>query len=188
MSNPYEITQLLHSISSGNQEAFNDLLPIVYDELKKIASHQLNNEYLANTMSKTDLVHELYIKLVDQSQVSFNDRTHFYAIAARSMRQLLVDYARKKKAAKRGGNQHDLSLDMDLINIQKHAEQILDVNEHLTKLAQFDERLAKIVELRFFAGLSIENTAELMEISISTANRDWMKARAWLYQQIKNKS
>jgi len=188
MSNQYEITQLLHSISNGNQNAYNKLLPIVYDELKKIASNQLNNEYLAHTMSKTDLVHELFIKLVDQSRVSYNDRTHFYAIAARSMRQLLVDYARKKKAAKRGGDQHDLSLDVDLINIQKHAEQILDVNEHLTKLAEFDERLAKIVELRFFAGLSIENTAEIMEISKSTANRDWMKARAWLFQQIKENS
>ncbi len=180
-----DITQLLISISDGDQQAYNKLFPLVYDELRNIAQHQLFNEYSEHTLSKTELVHEIFLKLIDQSRINFNNRSHFYAIAARCMRQLLVDYARKKNAEKRGGGQKELSLDDKNLHIYKHAEQILDLDTHLDVLSKLDERLAKLVELRFFAGLSIEHTAEILQISVSTANREWVKARAWLYQQIK---
>ena len=157
---------------------------MVYDELKNIASKQLNREYGEHTFSRTELVHEAYMKLIDQTRIDYNDRNHFYAIAARSMRQILVDYARKKKAEKRGGNQEDLTLNEKYLNIEEHAQQIIELDEHLKELSKLDERLVQIVELRFFAGLSIEDTSDMLDISTSTANRDWAKARGWLYQRI----
>lgn len=183
-----EVTQLLVAIGEGNQEAYNDLFPMVYGKLKEIALSQLNREYREHTLSRTELVHEAYMKLVDQTKIDFSNRTHFYAIAARSMRQILVDYARKKKAQKRGGDQRDLTLDESSISIQQHAGQIIELDTYLNELSNLDERLGKIVELRFFAGLSIEEAAELLGISTSTANRDWAKARGWLYQRLRGKS
>lgn len=181
-----EVTQLLVRIGEGNQEAYNDLFPMVYSKLKELAFSQLNREYHEHTLSRTELVHETYMKLVDQTSIDYNDRTHFYAIAARSMRQILVDYARKKKAQKRGGDQRDLTLDENALNIREHAGQILRLDEHLEELSNLNERLGKIVELRFFAGLSIDETAEMLDISTSTANRDWAKARGWLYQRLRD--
>ena len=185
MSNKQNITQLLSTINRGDPNAYKKLFELVYDELRRIANRQLNYEYSDHTFSKTELVHEAYLKLVDQSKIDFNDRTHFYAIAARSMRQLLVDYARKKKADKRGGGEKPLPLDENIFHIKKHAENIIELDEHLDQLSELDERLGQIVELRFFAGLSIEETAEMMELSTSTVNRDWAKARGWLYQKLK---
>lgn len=184
MGNSSNITELLVSISNGNQSGYNKLFPLVYDELKRIARNQLNAEYQKHTLCKTELIHETYLKMIDQSQVNFNDRTHFYAIAARCMRQLLVDYARKKYAQKRGGYQQDLPLNEEIIDIQKHAQQIINLDEYLSELSKLDERLASVVELRFFTGLSIEETAEMLGLSTSTVNRDWVKARGWLYKRI----
>lgn len=183
-----DVTQLLVTIGNGNQEAYQKVFPIVYDKLKDIAKGQLNREYNQHTLSRTELVHEAYMKLVDQTRIDYNDRNHFYAIAARSMRQVLVDYARKKKAQKRGGDQRDLTLDESVINIQEHASQIIELDSLLDELLELDERIGKIVELRFFAGLSIEETAEMLNISTSTANRDWAKARGWLYQRLRDES
>lgn len=185
MSDKQDITQLLITINKGNQNAYKKLFELVYDELRRIANRQLNYEYSDHTFSKTELVHEAYIKLVDQEKIDFNDRTHFYAIAARSMRQLLVDYARKKKADKRGGGQKPLPLDEKKFHTKKHAESIIELDEHLEQLSNLDERLGQIVELRFFAGLSIEETAKMLDLSASTVNRDWAKARGWLYQRLK---
>jgi len=183
-----EVTQLLVNIGEGNQQAYRDLFPLVYSKLKEIAFSQLRREYHEHTLSRTELVHEAYMKLVDQTRIDYNDRTHFYAIAARSMRQILVDYARKKKAEKRGGSQRDLTLDESNLNIQEHAEQIVELDELLNELTELNERLGKIVEMRFFAGLSIEDTAEMLDISTSTANRDWAKARGWLYQRLREQA
>lgn len=185
MNDPSDITGLLITIGKGNQEAYDQLFPLVYGELKEIARNQLNHEYSEHTLSKTDLVHEAYIKLIDQTRIDYRDRTHFYRVAARCMRQILVDYARKKKAKKRGGNKPDLPFDEKKIDIQKHANQIIELDEVLEELASLDKRLANIVELRFFAGLSIAETARMLDISPSTANRDWAKARGWLYQKLR---
>lgn len=186
MSNKQNITQLLTTLNDGDETAYKKLFSLVYDELRNIANRQLNYEYSDHTFSKTELVHEAYLKLIDHSSIDFNDRTHFYAIAARSMRQLLVDYARKKKADKRGGGQKPLPLDESLVQINDHAEQIIELDEHLEQLNELDERLAQIVELRFFAGLSIDETAKMLNLSASTVNRDWAKARGWLYQRLKS--
>ena len=187
MKSSKDVTQLLINISDGNQDAYNKLFPLVYDELREIADIQLNKEYGEHTLSRTELVHETYMKLVDQTKISFNDRQHFYAIAARSIRQILVDYARKKKAEKRGGDQHDLTFEEGQLDIAENTRQIVEMDNLLNDLMELDERLGKIVELRFFVGLSIEDTAELLGISTSTANRDWKKAKGWLYQQYRNK-
>lgn len=180
-----EVTQLLIQVSEGEQQAYDRLFPLVYEELKRIARIQLNREYGNPTLSKTELVHEVYLKLIDQTRIEWEDRTHFYAIAARSMRQILVDHARKKKAQKRGGNKTHITLEEDEINIREHAEQIVALDELLDQLLELDERMAKIVELRFFGGMSIEETAGLLDISTSTVDRDWQKARGWLYQRLR---
>lgn len=180
-----EVTQLLIKAREGKQEAYDKLFPLVYEELKRIARIQLNREYGNHTLSKTELVHEVYLKLVDQTRIDWEDRTHFFAIAARSMRQILVDHARKKKAQKRGGDQTHITLEEDEINIREHAEQIVALDELLDQLSELDERMANTVELRFFGGMSIEETAGLLDVSTSTVDRDWQKARGWLYQRLR---
>lgn len=179
-----EITQLLNDVSSGDKEAYNKLYPLVYDKLKRIAHHQLKNEYYSRTLSNTGLVHEAYEKLVDQDAVNYNGRTHFYSISARSMRQILVDYARKRTAQKRGGDNHKITLDEERLSLDEHAHTIVEIDDLMDELKTFDERMYKIVELRFFGGLSIEDTAENLDISPSTVNREWIKARGWFYQKI----
>ncbi|HKL14072.1 MAG TPA: sigma-70 family RNA polymerase sigma factor [Balneolaceae bacterium] len=182
-----EITQLLNDVSSGDKEAYNKLYPLVYEKLKRIARHQLNNEYSSRTLSNTGLVHEAYEKLIDQDEVHYNGRTHFYAISARSMRQILVDYARKRTAQKRGGDNHKITLNEERLSLDDHAHTIIEINDLMVELKTFDERMYHIVELRFFGGLSIEDTAENLSISPSTVNREWIKARGWFYQKINKK-
>lgn len=179
-----EITQLLNDVSSGNKEAYNKLYPLVYEKLKTIARRQLNSEYSNRTLSNTGLVHEAYEKMIDQNTVSYNGRTHFYAISARSMRQILVDYARKRSAQKRGGDNQKITLDEGTLNIEDHADTIIEIDDLMDKLKLLDRRMHQIVELRFFGGLSIEDTADSLDISASTVNREWIKARGWFYQQM----
>lgn len=183
-----EITQLLKRVSKGDQTAFDTLYPLVYEKLKSLAQTQLNREYHSHTLCKTDLVHEAYEKMVDYPEPDYHGRTHFYAIAARSMRQILVDYARKKNALKRGGEYSIENMDMQEIHIEEHAEQIILFDELLDQLKKLDERMAAVVELRFFGGMSIEETAGTLGISPSTANRDWLKARGWLYTELQGRS
>lgn len=178
------ITQLLNSASSNDSLVLNDVLPIVYNELRKISSKYLRDEYKKHTLQTTELVHEAYIKLIGSAEISWESRGHFYGIAARSMRQILVDYARKKKSEKRGKGKTQLSLDDANFVIADSEDQLLNLNTALEKLEGTDERSAKIVELRFFSGLSIEETAEVLNISPATVKRDWQFAKAWLYREI----
>lgn len=179
-----EITKLLNDFSSGDKEAYNKLYPIVYNKLKVIADKQLNLEYTDRTISKTGLVHEAYEKMVDQDNLHFNSRTHFFSISARSMRQILVDYARKRTAQKRGGDNHKITFNDELIHESNHAHSIIEIDALMDELKKLDKRMHDIVELRFFGGLSIDDTAETLGISKSTVSREWIKARGWFYLRI----
>ncbi len=182
-----EVTQLLRKAKSGSKDAYNQLYPLVYEHLKLIARHQLSAERKNHTLNNTELVHESYLKLINQTEIEWQDRQHFFNVAARAMRQILIDYARKQLAGKRGGKVQNITLDENLINVEKEAGDVIELDELLKELEKLNERLARIVELRYFAGLSIEHTAEVLNISTSTVNRDWLKARSWLHQHIRKK-
>lgn len=178
------ITQLLNSASAGDSFALDNILPIVYNELRKISSKYLREEYKKHTLQTTELVHEAYIKLIGNQNLTWESKAHFFGIAARSMRQILVDYARKKKSDKRGNGKTQITLDEVNFIIDDSEEQILNLNEALIKLEKMEERSCKIVELKFFSGLSIEEIAEMLNISVATVKRDWQFAKAWLYREI----
>lgn len=183
-NNSQNITILLNQVSNGNTLAINQILPLVYNELRKISSKYLRDEYRQHTLQTTELVHEAYIKLIGSNKLSWESRSHFYGIAAKSMRQILVDYARKRKSQKRGEGKTELPLDEAHFVIGESEEQLLNLNDALDKLESIEERSSKIVELRFFSGLSIEETAKILNISAATVKRDWKFAKAWLYREI----
>lgn len=178
---PQEVTQLLQDWKSGKKEALDELLPIVYDELRRVAHRLLANEY-AETMPTTALVHEAYLKLVNQHSVDWENRGQFFAIAAQAMRRILVDHARERLAVKRAGVK--ISLD-DAPTLAVHLnESLLDLDSALKELATFDKDQATIVELRYFGGLTLEETAAVLEKSTANVFREWRMARAWLFQKI----
>lgn len=185
MASQSEITSLLVDIKYGSEDAYNILFPLVYKQLKKLAYARLKKEYSRPDYSKTELVHEAYLRMVDQECLEANDRNHFYAIASRCMRQILIDHARKKKASKRGGKHRDLTYIDEIINKENSTEKLLNIDRKLNELAQLNKRLADIVELRFFGNMTIEATAKVLDISVSTVKRDWAKARGWLYKELK---
>lgn len=176
-----DVTQILSRIEHGDSAAAEQLLPLVYDELRKLASGKMSHEDPAHTLQPTGLVHEAYLRLVDVEQAQYWDsRGHFFAAAAEAMRRILVDHARRKKAAKHGGGRAQLYLsDVDLTIADGSAE-VLELNDALEKLAEKHERKAELVKLRFFAGLTNEQAAEVLGISEATAYSDWSYARAWL--------
>ena len=182
---PSEITQMLLELTEGNQEVVNQILPHIYDELRRLASSYLRRERADHTLQPTALVHEAYMKLIDQKRVHWQNRAHFFGIAAQVMRRILMDHARKHQADKRGGEAEKLPLEEDILVVShdKSAE-LIALDEALEALAQFDEQKAKIVELRYFGGLSIEETAEVIGVSVPTINRQWRMAKAWLYSQL----
>lgn len=180
-----EITSLLFGLRNGDENARKLLFELVYENLLLIARNQLIKEGPDHTLSRTDLVHEVFFKLMAVSDTDWQDRGHFYAIAAKAMRQVLTDHARKRLAEKRGSNPDKVPIDERTMAIDKQAHELLDIDEALTELNQVDERLAKIVELRFYAGLSLEDTANSLNVSSRTVNRDWIKARAWLHERLK---
>ncbi len=180
----HNVTLLLNQVSNGNELALDSILPLVYNELRKISSKYLRDEYRHHTLQTTELVHEAYIKLIGSNSLSWESRAHFYGIAARSMRQILVDYARKRKSQKRGSGLTNITLDKAAQNFINIDENILDLNDALEKLEGIEERSSKIVELRFFSGLSIDETAEILKVSPATIKRDWNFAKAWLYREI----
>ncbi|MTI88367.1 MAG: sigma-70 family RNA polymerase sigma factor [Balneolaceae bacterium] len=180
------VTSLLKKAGRGEQEAYQKVLPKIYDQLRSLAYNNLANEYHEHTYSKTELVHEAYLKICKYDRIEWQDRTHFYAIASKCMRQILIDYARKKMADKRGGKQQDLTYIDNMVRQEKEASNLLDLDAALQKLESFDPRLAEVVEYRYFGEMSIEDTAEVMDISVSTVKRDWAKARGWLYKKLNN--
>lgn len=179
------ITQLLIELTDGNQSAVNDILPLIYTELRKLAGGYLRKERDNHTLQPTALVHEAYMKLIDQTQVKWQNRAHFFGIAAQVMRRILLDYARQHKAEKRGGADENVSLEDDFFIVQgEKSAELLALDEALENLAKIDEMKAKIVELRYFGGLSVEETAEVLGVSTITVKRHWKMAKAWLYGQL----
>jgi len=177
-------TDMLGELRSGASEALDRLVPIVYGELRAIAHRQLAMGGRGGTLATTALVHEAYIKLVDQSQAQWSDRTHFFAVAALAMRHILVDRAKARRRLKRGGDHRHVSLDEENIGADDQPDALLELNEALTRLAAFDPRLARVVEYRFFGGLTEHEIAEAMGVTLRTVQRDWAKARALLQRAL----
>jgi RNA polymerase sigma-70 factor, ECF subfamily len=183
-SNPHDVTKLLKAWSGGDQQALNDLLPAVYQEVRKLARSYLRRERADHTLQATALVNEAYLRLVDQREVEWNNRAHFFGIAAQVMRRVLVDHARMRKADKRGSGEQPVLLDEALVAAPDAHLDLVAVDDALAALAALDPRQAKIVELRFFGGLSIEETAEVANVSPATVKREWAAARAWLRREL----
>ncbi|MGD8700346.1 MAG: sigma-70 family RNA polymerase sigma factor [Gemmatimonadales bacterium] len=183
-TSPVEITQLLKVLQRGDRSAFDRLLAVVYQELKRVAQRQMRRERAGHTLDTTGLVHEAYLRLVDQSEAEWQDRAHFFGVAARAMRQILIDHARRRAAQKRGGGWERATLDEDLVGGQAPTEELLALDDALERLGQLDPRLSQVVEYRFFAGLTEEETAALLGITTRTVQRDWAKARAWLHKEL----
>ncbi len=179
-----EATRFLRAWRQGDRDALDRLFPLVYQQLRRVARQQLARIRPGETLNTTALIHEAYVKLVDQSRADFQDRNHFLAVAARAMRHILVDDARRRRALKRNAGRIPLPLDEGIAGAAAGTDSILQVNEALTRLEEVDERLGRLVELRFFAGLSVEETAATLDVSARTVKRDWQKARAFLYTQL----
>ncbi len=179
-----EVTQILREWSDGDPEAPARLMPFVYDELRRQAANYLSKERGSHTLQPTALIHEAYLRLVDQTRVGWKNRAHFYGVAANMMRRVLVDHARAHAADKRGGAAIRLSIDEVQIPLEQRAADFVALDEALRELSKFDPRKAQIVEMRFFGGLSDEEIAEILEISTRTVLRDWRTARLWLYREL----
>lgn len=179
-----DITEFLHRATEGDREALDAVFSTVYEELHRLARSQRRRWDGNHTIDTTSLIHEAYLKLVDQEGASWNDLSHFLAVAARAMRHILVNYAEKQQAAKRGGRQEPVPLDEANPVSQEAAGEILALNEALDRLEGVNKRQAKVVEARFFGGFTIEDTAELLGTSAATVKRDWALASAWLYREI----
>jgi RNA polymerase sigma factor (TIGR02999 family) len=181
---PPDVTALLIAWSNGDEQARDQLLPLVYDELREIAHRYLSRERRDHTLQTTALVHEAYLRLIDQRAVQWQNRAHFFGVAAQLMRRILIDYARSHQTAKRGQGAVKLSLD-DAVNVaDERAGVLLAVDEALDRLAQFDQTKSRVVELKFFGGLTVEETAEALGLSVPTIVRQWRLAKAWLYQEL----
>jgi len=185
MDERQDVTQMLKAMSAGDETAPEILLQLVYDELRRLAHGYMKNERSGHTLQATALVHEAYIQLVDWKNVSWQNRAHFFAAAAQMMRKILVDHARERNAQKRGGGQRTIALD-DAVSFPDQSNvDLMSLDAALVELESFDPQQAKIVEMRFFGGLTIEETAHAMDISDSTVKRDWQIAKAWLFNRMK---
>lgn len=182
------VTELLVRWRGGDAQALESLLPLVYDELRSLAHHYLRQERPDHTLQTTALVHEAYVRLVGHDPPTLQNRSHFFGVAARLMREILVEHARAQRAAKRGGGASILALDASLDVAQRIDLNVLALDDALNVLARLDERQSRIVELRFFMGLSIDETAVVMGISPATVSREWRTARAWLYRGLSGES
>lgn len=181
---PPNVTQLLIGWGKGDKEALDQLLPIVYDELRRQAARYLRRERVGHTLQTTALIHEAYLRLIDQKNVEWQNRAQFFGVAAQLMRRILVDHARTKKRAKRGGSDIRVSLADAEAFVKSQELDVVALNEALERLEQIDEQQSRIVELRFFSGLTVEETAAVLTISPATVKRDWSIAKAWLYREI----
>ena len=178
------ITQLLIDVSRGNQTAIDELLPLVYGELRSLASNYLRRERADHTLQPTALVHEAYLRLVDQTQVNWQNRAHFFGMAAQMMRRILVDHARAHNASKRGSEYQKIQLDEKVDSVAERSTELIALDEALTELSTVDEVKSRIVELRYFGGLTVEETAEVLGVTPVTINRHWRMAKAWLFGRI----
>lgn len=184
MSEPGDVTRLLSAISAGDQAAWDALLPLVYERLRVIARRQLRGEREGHSLAATDLVHEAYFALVGTEGVAWVDRAHFLGVAARAMRRVLIGHARARATQKRGGGRDRAVLDLDALPARVLDEEVLALDEALQRLEVRDPRYGRIVECRFFAGMSIEETAAALRVSPATVKRDWAVARAWLHREL----
>jgi RNA polymerase sigma factor (TIGR02999 family) len=179
-----DVTELLHAWSQGDREALDRLMPLVYGELKRMAHRYLGRERGGHALQTTALVHEAYLKLVDQSRAQWQNRAQFFGVAAQLMRRILVDHARARDAAKRGAGAAPLSLDQTPTLAAEPEQDIVGLDQALTRLSELDPRQGRIVELRFFGGLSVEEAAEVLSLSPATIKREWAMAKAWLYREL----
>jgi RNA polymerase sigma factor (TIGR02999 family) len=182
----HEVTQLLADWSQGDRTALEKLTPLVYEELRRLAHHYMEGQRPNHTLQTTALVNEAYLRLAEQRKPNFTNRSHFFAVAAKAMRQILVDYAKAQQRQKRGAGASKVDLDEAALISPEQSSAILDLNDALERLASLDPRAAHVVELRYFGGLKQEEIAEVLKISIVTIRRDWVFARAWLYRELHN--
>lgn len=183
-ASPRNVTQLLDDWSHGDQAALDRLMPLVNDELKRLAHRHLARERPGHTLQTTALVNEAYLRLIDQRQVHWQNRSHFFAIAGQLMRRILIDYARKRGYAKRGGGAQHVALDDVAVLSPERAAELIVLDEALEKLAALDPQQCRVVESRFFAGLTIEETAQALGLSVDKVKREWSTAKAWLYREM----
>lgn len=184
LSGSSDVTRLLQAWSGGNKEALDRLTPLVHGELRRIARRLMAGQPPNHTLQATALINEVYLRLVDVQQASWQDRTHFFALCALAMRQILVDHARRRGSAKRGGRQVTIELEEGLARESTREMNLLELDSALNRLATLDPRKSQVIELRFFGGLSVKETAEALKISPETVHRDWKFARAWLYGEL----
>jgi RNA polymerase sigma-70 factor (ECF subfamily) len=182
----HEVTQLLLDWSDGDQAAFDALMPLVYDELRQMAHRYMSRERPGHTLQTTALVSEAYLRLVDQKRVHWQNRAHFFAVAAQAMRRILIDYARKQRYAKRGGGAPKICLEEAAVMSQERAADLVALDQALITLASLDPQQSRVVELRFFGGLTIEETAEVLRLSVDMVKREWATAKAWLSREMSN--
>ncbi len=180
----HEITQLLHDWHGGDRTALDRLVPLVYDELRRISKRYLRRQPPGQTLQTTALINEAYLKMVDLPGIDWQNRAHFFAVAAQAMRNLLLDHARAKHRAKRGGDAQQVSLDEAAMVSVARSEELLALDDALTRLAALDARQSRIVELRYFGGLTVDEVAEVLGISAITIAREWAKAKGWLYREL----
>ena len=185
MTVPRDVTTLLRRFSAGDADAAGELIPLLYRELRRMAGHYLRQERRGHTLQPTALVHEAYLRLIDQRDVQWQNRKHFFGVAAQLMRRILVDYARSRHAAKRGGAMARVSLDQAIILSREATGDMLLLHDTLTRLAEIDREQARVVELRVFGGLTVEETSELLGVSPATVKRDWSMAKAWLTRELR---
>jgi RNA polymerase sigma factor (TIGR02999 family) len=179
------VTQMLLAFCKGDRSAMDRLLPVIYNELHRLASRYMRGQRADHTLNTTALIHEAYLKLVDQKMVQWQNRAHFFGVAGQAMRHILVDYAREKHAQKRGGHQQKVAIDEVALVSEDRTEDWLSIDTALKKLEEIDPRQGKIVELRYFTGLTIDETAAVLEISPATVKREWNMAKAWLARELK---
>ncbi len=182
-----EITELLLALNEGDKTALERLMPLVYDELRRLAHHYMAGERPGHTLQTTALVNEAYLRLIDSSRVRWQNRAHFFAVSAQLMRRILVDFARMRQKLKRGGDAVQISLGDVAIIVREPGADLVALDEALRTLAVFNERMSKIVELRFFGGLSVDETAEVLQVSSVTVMRDWGLAKVWLHRELEKK-
>lgn len=185
---PHEVTELLVEWQRGDAAALDKLTPLVYDEIRRIAHRYLKRERNGHTLQTTELVNEAYMRLLGSQRIDWQNRAHFFGVTAQVMRRILIDHARRRRYAKHGGEARHVSLENALLMTRQRATELILLDEALAELARIDPRKSRVVELRYFGGLSLDETAEVLQISLMTVRRDWRSAKAWLYKEVNRES